>query len=378
MSGLNSTANETCYDLNEVPEGALALHATLIAVIIAATLLGNGVILLLVARYKVLRSHSVIANLSLTFADVFWCFFYHFPALVSASSAGWLFGETGCAAFGILSVEFLLTRWLVMAVVCVDRFSTVRFPFSYAKYSKCLLLVLTTAAWILPFILALLPVVSKLSQEEFRPNIPTCLFQCENQICRLYYGLIVSLSFVIGAVIPTGLYIWLYRRARSLRPTAVVLGHMALQTVAGPDTNQPLSPSHHDRWSREIHGYITFILILVTFMATAAPAYLSQIFRTTDYEDWCKAPIFVHFVIQLIFLSSTALDPLVIMRDQDFRRCLKHMLCCGRQVDPSLENIVPQASNLHRTSLDLLSVTTNGTTEVPHSTPSTPCEHTPT
>ena len=287
MSGLNSTTNETCYDLKEVPEAALAIYATFIAVIITATLLGNGLILLLVAKYKVLRSRSVIASLSLTFADVFWCCFHHFPALVSASSAGWLFGEKGCVAFGLLSIEFLLTRWLVMAVVCVDRFSTVRFPFSYTKYSKCLLPVLTAVAWVLPFILSLLPFASKLSQEEFRPNIPTCLFECSNRnkICRLYYVLVVSFSFIVGAVIPTGLYIWLYRRARSLRPTTVVLGHMALQTASGLATSQPLSPSHHDNWAREIRGYITFILILVTFMATAAPAYLSQIFRTTDYTE---------------------------------------------------------------------------------------------
>ena len=359
MSGENST-DATCYDLEEVPKAALVVHALLIAVIIAATLLGNGLIFLLVARYKILRSRSVFANLSLTFADVLWCLCYHTPALVSASYAGWAFGEAGCCAFAVLSIDFLLTRWLVMAVVCIDRFSTVRFPFSYAKYSRCILTVLTTTAWILPFLLAFLPAASKMSYSAFRPNIPTCLFNCEesNQFCRFYYGIVVSLSFVVGAVIPTILYVWLYRRARSLRPTAVILGQMVLQPATGVVANQPLSHSYPDKRSRDIQSYLTFILILVTFIVTAAPAYLSQIFRSSDYEDWCKVPIYVHFGIQLVFLSSTALDPLVIMRDRDFRQCLKHMLFCQKAINPFQEPY--RTTDIHRQSIDLLSATTNG------------------
>lgn len=351
MTSQNSS-NETCYDLKEVPSAVLAIHALLIAVIITATLVGNGLILLLVARYKVLRSRSVIANMSVIFADVFWALSYHFPALVSASSVGWQFGKTGCTAFSVLSVEFLLTRWLVLAVVCVDRFSTVRFPFSYTKYSKCILLVSTTTAWTLPFMLSFFPPVFKFSQEEFRPNIPTCLHSCRNmdRFCRLYYGIVVSFSFIIGAIVPTLLYIWLYRRARSLRQATVVLGEMELQTVAAPATNQSLHDYHSDKWSREIHSYLTFILILVTFTVTALPAYLSQIIRTTNYEGWCKIPIFVHFVIQLIFFSSTALDPLVIMRDQDFRQCLKYMFCNWHE-----HPVIEDRHESHRTSMDLLS-----------------------
>lgn len=346
MNGQN-TSNETCYDLHEVPVPLLGFHASVIAVIVSATLVGNGLILVLVARYKSLRSRSVIASLSLILADIFWGLCYHFPALVSASAAGWQFGNTGCSVFGLLSIEFLLTRWLVMAVVCIDRFCTVRFPFSYAKYSKCILVVLITTAWILPFIFAFLPAISKLSQGVFRPNIPTCLYSCESPVCQLYYGVVVSFSFVIGAIVPTILYIWLYRKARLLRPTAVVLGHMALQTANGPENNQ----HHFEWWSR---GHLTFVLILVTLVLTSLPAYLMQIFRAADYEDWCRIPISVHFVVQLVFFLSTALDPLMIMRDRDFRRCLKHMFCCS-QNDPFVVDVGYHPNNTHRTSTDLLS-----------------------
>ena len=358
-----NSSNETCYELEAVPRAALAVHALLLSVVIAATLAGNGLILLLVAKFKVLRTRSVVAKLSLTCADVLWCLCFHAPALVSASAAGWVFGELGCSAFGLLAIEFLLTRWLVLAVVCVDRFSTVRFPFSYAKYSKLVLVVLTVAAWILPFLLAFFPAVSGFSYSEFRPNIPTCLYRCESLVCRLYYGIVVSSSFIIGAVVPTILYVWLYRRARSLRPAAVVLGQMALQPATGLITSHTLLSSHiADKWSRDIHGYLTFLLILVTFVVTSLPAYLSQIFRSSNYESWCRIPIYIHFVVQLVFLSSTALDPLVIMRDRDFQQCLKHMFCCWKTVNPFPDDLSFHATS-RRPSVDILSPVSNGTND---------------
>ena len=353
-------SNETsCYDLEEVPRAALGVHALLISVIIAATLAGNGLILLLVAKFKVLRSRSVVAKLSLTCADVLWSLSYHGSALVSASASGWVFGDFGCSAFGLLSVQFLLTRWLVLAVLCIDRFSNVRFPFSYAKYSRFLLVVLTVAAWILPFLLAFFPVISGLSHEEFRPNIPTCLYRCEGPVCRLYYGIVVSSSFIIGVVVPTVLYVWLYRRARSLRPTAVVLGQMALQPATGLITSHTILSNHPDKWSRDIHSYLTLILILVTFVATSLPAYIAQIIRSSNPESWCRIPIYAHFVIQLIFFSSTALDPLVIMRDRDLQQCLKHMFVCWKTVNP----YPPEYLSLHsirRPNVDILSPVSNG------------------
>ena len=352
MSGENSS-NESCYDLQEVPKPALAVHALVISVIIMATVAGNGLILLLVAKFKVLRTRSVLAKLSLTCADILWCLCFHVPALVSATATGWVFGEFGCSAFGLLSVQFLLTRWLVLAVVCIDRFSTVRFPFSYTKYSKPMLVVLTVSAWILPFLLAFFPAVTSLSRGEFRANIPTCLYRCEDSDagCRFYYGIVVSSSFVIGSVVPTVLYVWLYKRARSLRPAAVVLGQLALQPATGIVTGHTLLSTNPDKWSRDIHGYLTFILILVTFVVTSLPAYLSQIFRSANFESWCRIPIYVHFVIQLVFLSSTALDPLVIMRDRDFWRCFKRMFCCWKSVNPFTEELYLHTTNTRRQSV---------------------------
>ena len=331
--------NSSCYDLESVSRPILGLHGFFIAVIVLVTLTGNGVVLSLVVKYRSLRSRSTIATVSLVVADVLWGLCYHFPAFVSVAAVGWPFGgDEGCAAFGLLSFEFLVTRWLVMAVVCFDRFCTVRFPFKYDRHSKYVITLLTAAAWILPFLASFFPQVVKFSHESFRPNVPTCLYGCadSDKLCRFYYALVISLSFVLGAILPLLLYVWLYKRARSLKWPRVEMGHTnqqhtAQQTRDGVrEDSTPSIRQQHEGPIRDLQAYATFILIVVTLVVTALPAYTSQIFRSADYDNWCKIPIIVHFVIQWIFLSSTALDPLVIMRDRDFRHCLKDMFCYKR------------------------------------------------
>ena len=354
MTASNSSPpdNGSCYHLESVAKPVLALYATLIAVVVLATLAGNGLVLTLVARYKRLRSRSVVPGVSLVVADILWGLCYHFPTLASVASVGWPFERMGCSAFGLLSIEFLVTRWLIMAVICFDRFSTVRFPFSYAKYSKCIIIFLTAVAWILPFLLAFFPVIARFSQETFRPNIPTCLYDCADSdtLCRSYYGLVVTLSFFLGAVLPILLYVWLYKRARRLKWPRIEMGHTSLQRANGASVPQSTA-RHLEGAAREVQGYTTFILIVVTVIVTALPAYVSQVIRTSSYENWCKIPIEAHFAIQLVFFSSTALDPLVVMRDRDFRHCLKHMFCCKKE---ETDNVVVQSLQMRRGSVDPL------------------------
>jgi len=74
------------------------------------------------------------------------------------------------------------------------------------------------------------------------------------------------------------------------------------------------------------------VLIFITVLATGLPAYIFYFVRLVKLEAHCKIPILLHFIAVEIFTTSTALDPMVIMRDRDFRLCLKDFLCnCCRQ-----------------------------------------------
>ena len=345
--------SSSCYNLESVPTPILGIYGFLIAVVVLVTLVGNGVVLVLIVRYKQLRSQSTIATLSLVVADILWGLCYHFPAFASVTAVHWPFGDKGCSVFGFLSFEFLVTRWLVMSVVFFDRFCTVRFPFSYNKHSKYVVTLLIAAAWIIPVLALSLGLGVHISHGSFRPNIPTCLYGCadSDKLCQSYHAIVITMSFQLGAILPLLLYIWLYKRGRLLKLPRVQLGH----TIHSSLTQQATAAAK-EAPIQDLQAYATFTLIVVTLIVTALPAYIFQLFRSADYNNWCKIPIVVHFVIQLIFLSSTALDPLVIMRDRDFQHCLKGMILFKRRRSVGISSpiVLPNLQRRRNTDISVI------------------------
>ena len=326
----NNSLNASCYSLKTTPKAAEILHTVVLGSIVAISLLANGLVLLLVSRYKQLRTRSVMVSLSVVAVDILLTVTYTLPILVTAALQRWPFDFAGCVIFGGTSFQFLMTRWLIMALLCIDRFSTVRFPFSYKRYSKYILVALTALAWVIPFMFAL-PTFSNsgFGPADLRENLPTCFVTCKpgGRVCQLFYLFYFTTIFFLGSAVPIGLYSWLYYQARRLRPTVLVLGHVTTQVASGAVVRRPVS--QYQLPSREWRALVTFALIMVTVLVTGLPAYTLQLVRTVSLDAHCRIPIYVHYLITELLLSASALDPFVIMRTKDFRTCIK-LLFCGR------------------------------------------------
>ena len=330
MSNNLSDNGTDCYSLNATSLGARTHHTTILGLIVLLSLLANGLVLLLVARYKQLRCRSIMVSLSVVFADILLTVTYTVPILVTAAAQDWVFMDEGGVFFGTFSFQFLMTRWLIMAVLCTDRFSTVRFPFSYKKYSKKILFVLTLLAWLIPLFFSI-PTLSQsgFGLTELRENMPTYFVSCDresgNKFCQLFYLIYFTSVFILGSAVPIGVYSWMYYRARKLRPTMLVLGHISTQVASGAIVRQPVAEYHLP--SREKGALATFVLIMVTVLVTGLPAYLLQIIRALNFDLHCRIPILVHYIIIELLVLASALDPLVIIRTKDFRTCMKLLFC---------------------------------------------------
>ena len=127
----------------------------------------------------------------------------------------------------------------------------------------------------------------------------------------------------------------LYRKARKLRPSATKLGKMSVQIAAGTVIQVPLGPLDRDK--RERRALVTFALIFITFFVTSAPLFFFQILRSLFTDAWCKIPISVHFIVIQVFLCSTLLDPILVMRDRDFRKCLKLFFSCHKCMEADFD-----------------------------------------
>ena len=331
-----------CFNLTATPTWILVLHSIGNGALILASSIFCILIFVLVIKYKKLQRRAVIVSLSLITADLLLVCSYHLPAFTSTIVLAWPFEFIGCQMFGFLSTTFVLTRWYMMSVLSADRFFTVRYPFSYERYSKVVLTIMTLIAWTIPILISM-TCLNILSSVAFRQNVPTCLFYSPTLDRGLvFFSITSTLSFLIGCILPTALYVWLYLKARKLRPSATKLGQMSVQIATGTVIQVPLGPLDRDK--RERRALVTFALIFITFFLTSAPIFFSQILRSIFIDVWCKIPIYVHFIVVQVFLSSTLLDPILIMRDRDFRKCLKLFFSCHQCIELDFDTAQLNAS----------------------------------
>jgi len=325
--------NISCYDLAEVP-AALAVHSFFLALIGIVSLLANGLVFLLVAKYKRLRTnHSNLLALLLVASDLSLTFTYILPTFTTAVLKDWVYGERGCVAFGFLAAYVLLVRWMVISVFCIDRFCTVRFPFRYQnRRRKIVLLILSFAAWFLPAVASVIP-IHIFSCFSLRTNIPTCLPSCMTRdyssLCKIYYAFTSVISFFMGSILPTLIYIWLYRKGRTARTSMRnSIGHITVQ-IAGTVVKKPYV-DYKSVDDRDRRATATFMLVFLTVLVTATPSFLAQAIRAVNVEFHCSWPIYIHFAIHQLLLFAFILNPILIMRDPDFRHCLKLLFCKNR------------------------------------------------
>ena len=310
-------------DISEIPGWLLAVHATIVAILLVASLVGNSITLLLVAKYKKLRYRSILVSLGVVVADLLLPLVLHFQALASSVAGRWPFGDGGCTGYGFLLLCVYYARWLGTAVIAIDRFLIILAPFFYRRWSKRLLIMMTVTAWIAPFIFAL-PVFFGFGTPKYRSTLTICVSDCgEDSLCTMVYSLEFGTYLILGAGVPTVLYLILYcfgvkKRRESLHPLGTQVTSAESTTVRRTSTTSILQTV------RERRALITFGIIFVALILTQFPIFIISISRRTDfYQD---IPIYVHYIIMYIYMLSTALDPVIVMRNRDFRIAFSHLV----------------------------------------------------
>ena len=329
--GLCKDDNETImkyYNLSEEHPVVIAVHSFILSAIILVGVCGNAFVLFLVAKDKRLRYRSVIASLSIVVVDFLLTIFLHGVALTSTLLKKWAYGDDDfntCRMYSIVSSYFVYVRWIALGLIATDRFLTVRFPFHYQRHSKKFLIILTLLVWGCPIIIAGF-LSSPFLKPTFRANVPTCLPSCVNgnKACRFVNLLLFTATLIVGGVVPSVLYTWMYRHGRQLR-VKHTLGQFTLQTATSTIIQDELPTLNEVRKERQT--LFTLIIVYLTVLLTSLPQYLVLFVRGINKCAFFSIPIYIHFILLDIFFLSTALDPIVIMRNQDFRIAIKDIFC---------------------------------------------------
>lgn len=324
-SGNNTTYSY--YNLSLTSSIALYFHAAVLGIVIVFGVCANALVLLLMACDKRLRHRSTYAALNIVLVDFLLTIFYHGVALTSILRKEWPYGSEDvgvCRLYSFMSPYFIYVRWIALFLICVDRFLTVRFPFLYERHNKAFLVILTVLVWLLPIVFGGLIVVA--GRPTFRANVPTCIVSCVNEsgrsLCQFLNIILFTATFIIGGVIPSVLYTWMYYKGRKLRPK-LVLGTFASSSSIESNFSRRQSSNEVNREQRTL---VTLIVVYLSVALTSLPQYIVLLIRGVQVCYFFKIPIFVHFIVSDIFFLSTALDPIVLMRTREFRVAFKQYI----------------------------------------------------
>ncbi len=359
-----STANETASsdptlepDIGDIPMWLLALHASVVAVLLVSSVIANSLALFLVAKYRQLRYRSILVSLGVVAADLLLPIALHFQALSSSVAREWPFGEVGCIIFGYLLFSLYYVRWLCIAIIVADRFVAIMWPYFYRRWSKPLLIVGSVGAWVVPFLVAA-PGLFGFGKAEYRSTLTLCVADCgDDRGCFYVLVSTFGLYLLIGCALPTVLYLILYCFGRNKRRAQLSRHRLGTQPTSAtkpqPNLNRRRSSTPSIiQAAKDQRALVTFLIVFITLIVTQFPIYIISSIRRTDfYQD---IPIYVHYLLTDIYMLSTTLDPIIVMRNRDFRHTLLHLV--GRRSTVSDLPLMPHIANGLRDLMQQVSV----------------------
>lgn len=311
-----------CYSLAERPLWQLYGHAVVMGMLILVSLVGNSLFFILFTKHRKLRHRSTIISIGIIFVNTTLIITFHIPVLITTLSGEWIFSFAGCQVFGFLTNDFFLTYWLTMGSIAFDRFCMVHFS-CYPKRSKCVLICLIVASWVVPVFISTVT-VDEYSVVVFRQNLPTCIpYYPNNSKGRWLIFIIGIFTALTGGAIPFFLYIIIVLKAAKF-------WHSRKATVRNRNdgTEESIEPQASDG----IQICDTFALIFLVSCVTQIPSALFLMVRWISINAWCDIPHELHFIVAEILSSTTAITPFLIMKEKNFRRKVKLlMLCCCKQ-----------------------------------------------
>ncbi len=305
----------------------IILEAVFLIIVIICSFCANLFVLFLVMKYRSLRYMSMMVSVCGVFADILMTIIFHVPALVSVLNGGeWAFGYIGCQVIGVLCYYLVSVRWMIMAVIALDRFSYILFPLSYNSWSKPYIIILIISAWCVPVFMNI-PSIVQVGTYTYRTGLSQCALDCDqDSVCKLIHFVVFTIMYSIGVLVPTCLYTAIAIIARRKRQNIRMGFNQSDEGETGTTTT-----THDNRWNAAgTKDILVFVLIFVSFIVTNTPLYIMILIRRSAPSVYMAIPLWGHMLIANFFYLSNIVNPLLIMKNKDFTTAA-FKLCCKRK-----------------------------------------------
>lgn len=281
----------------------------------------NAFILLLILRFKRLQNVTFVLAFQVSSSDLINATLIFPTSAANAITDRYVF--TGlCTAIGIVVFHLRIARIYLMFVLALDRFLTVFTPFSYQRCRMKVVILLSVGAWSLSFVVVLIPVKGILDCYSFQRNTWACVptTGCLNRrACSVYNSTSIALSNGCN-IISLLLYFIMFCKAKQLRKKAQMLQKSSAYSEAG------VKDIVSESLKRERRANVTFFLLFLALTGVSIPPFIffvvgNPIVTTLDVVP-PPAYIIAGIVGRATYPLLTIIDPIVIMRNQDFKEMM--------------------------------------------------------
>ena len=305
----------------------------------------NLFVVLLILRFKKLQNVTYILTVQVCVGDFISAAIVYPTSAANAIADRYVF--TGlCTTIGFVVFSLEILRIYLMFVLVLDRFLIVFMPFWYERHRVKVVVPFSLGAWILAFIIGLIPAKGLLDCYSFQRNtwacVPTngCLHR---NACSIYNSTAVALSNSCN-IVSVILYLILFIKARKLRNITF-------------DLNEPIERiAAAQKLKQERRANMTFFLLLIVLAGVNFLPFVFSVLGRPIITSLMITPPQGYTIAGVIgramYPLLTILDPLIIVRNADFREVSRYLLnrlwqplaCLNSSAPPQQSSYVPRTT----------------------------------
>ena len=298
-----------------------SLQAFFYIVILLLAIFLNILVIVLVAKFKKLQTRTNFVALQIIVLNLLLTSSVYLIRPITAIADKWVFGEHVCIISAYVYLIYTSIRFFLMLIFAVDRFLAVFFSFSYPKFSSRMLLTASIFTWCACIVFRGMVLPWWLDCFAHISTFHLCVFfvHC-SQACFQYGIASVALLYAPAVVFPTVIFIILHCKARRVKRRN--------------NSESSIRKLHEREWKPTV----LFILLFISASALIIPHHVSII---SIYNAYVVPPAYFHVflaVLQIVASCPVIVDPIIMLRDRDFKDVMLDVYVKMRQKRSGIGN----------------------------------------